>query len=98
MNNEYDDRLPSGEPCLKTEVAGLNCLNMGRNDPFRKAAVMHDRLYDGIREHTSDITQEEADRYFLEAMLAEADRHQLGKARAYFRYGVVKLLSCFRKV
>lgn len=98
MSNNYDDRLPSGEPCTKDEVAGLGKLNLGRNDPMRKPSVLHDRLYDGIIAGTSDITQDEADKLFLKAMLAEANHHQLGRVRAYLRYGVVRLVSFFRRV
>lgn len=94
----FDDRLPSGEPCREDEVAGLGWLNLGRYDPMRKTAVFHDRLYDGIIAGTSDITQDEADKLYLKAMLAEADQHQLGYARAIFRYGIVRLVSFFRRV
>lgn len=92
------DKLPSGEPCREDEVAGLGPLNLGRNDPIRKPAVFHDRLYDGIIAGTSDIPQDKADEYYLDAMLAERKHHQLGTLRAYLRYGVVKLFSLFRRV
>lgn len=95
---KYNDRLPSGEPCTKDEVAGLGKLNLGRSDPFRKIAVAHDRLYDQIRAGTCEITQEEADEWFLKAMLAEAPGHPLGRVRSYARYGIVKLVSFFRNV
>lgn len=95
---KFNDRLPSGEPCTTDEVAGLGWFNLGRLDPIRKPAVFHDRLYDGIIAGTSDITQDEADKLYLKAMLAEADHHQLGYARSIFRYGIVRLVSLFRRV
>lgn len=95
---EMIDKLPSGEPVREDEVAGLGAVNLGPQDPFRKPAVLHDRLYDGIIAGTSDVTQDEADRYFLRAMLAEAPRHQLGYVRTFFRYGIVRLVSLFRRV
>lgn len=94
----FNDRLPSGEPCREDEVAGLPPFDLGRKDPIRKPAVFHDRLYDGIIAGTSDITQDQADKLFFRAMLAEADHHQLGYARSIFRYGIVRLVSLFRRV
>lgn len=94
----FNDRLPSGEPCREDEVAGLPPFDLGRKDPIRKPAVFHDRLYDGIIAGTSDITQDQADKLFFRAMLAEADHHQLGYARSIFRYGIVRLVSFFRRV
>jgi hypothetical protein len=97
--DNYTDTLPSGEPCTPDEVAGLNILNLGRNDPFRKIAVCHDRMYDNIRNKVPGcLTQEQADNWFQEAMLKEAPMHQLGYARAWFRIGMVKLVSTFREV
>jgi hypothetical protein len=109
MNNEYDDRLSDGTPCMKTEVAGLandsfsgkfsrwfadKFLNMGRNDPMRKSAVFHDRLCDLVR--LGEMTQDRADELYELAVEAEAEGRPLGWLRAHNRYAIVRVLSFFR--
>lgn len=49
-------------------------------------------LYGSPKEFRFRLTAE------IYALLADADRHQLGKARAYLRYGIVRLVSLFRRV
>lgn len=107
----YDDRLPSGEPCMKTEVAGLasdsftgqfsrwfadKFLNMGRLDPMRKSAVFHDRLYELVKK--GEMSQERADELYELAAFADARGRQLGWLRANNRCMIVKLFSLFRRV